>query len=250
MTQQNPYSFDRSFLPNPCDALYQDDVEISELPHIQELVQLAFDLEDQLSGDFNLEFLMFQIADNSLAFVKSGLIYFKIKALKLYSGVCKTFKQFCNEKLGYSVWQVNNQIKASRVVMTLVAAGFEQLPKNELQCRTLRSCCESEEELVQAWQSVVDNIEPHKITAKTIRNHLKPEEEKEVPETEKIEVPYNLFETIYRNAVLAKMTVVELLHEIFQPTQNCDNCWHFDKKIERWQEDLEKLVSEQQKSTG
>ena len=243
MPQKNPYSFNLSFLPNPCDALYQDDVEISKSAHVQELVQLAHDLEDQLSGDFNLDFLLFQIADNSLAFVKTGLLFFKIKYFKLFKSVCGTFKQFCQEKLGYSVWQVNNQIKAARVVMTLVAAGFDQFPKNELQCRTLRSCCENEEELVLAWQSVVDNIEQHKITAKSIRAHLKPEEEKEVPETEKIEVPHNLFETIYRNAVLAKMTVVELLHEIFQPTQNCDN-WHFDKKIERWQEDLEKLVSE------
>ena len=249
MTQQNPYSFDRSFLPNPCDALYQDDVEISKSPQIQELVQLAYDLEDRLSGDFNLDFLLFQIFDNSLAFVKTGLIMFKIKSLKLYSGISGTFKQFCQEKLGYSVWQVNRGIQAARVVMTLVAAGFDQVPKNEAQCRTLRSCCENEEELVLAWQSVVDNIEPHKITAKSIKAHLKPEQECEPPKTEKIEVPHNLFETIYRNAVLAQMTVVQLLHEIFQPSQNCDS-WHFDKKIERWQQDLEKLVSEQQKLTG
>ena len=109
MPQKNPYGFDRSFLPNPCDALYQD-AEISKLPHIQELVELAQGMEDQLSGDFDLDFLLFQIADNSLAFVKSGLIFFKIKALRLYSGVCGTFKQFCAQKLGYSTWYVNRII--------------------------------------------------------------------------------------------------------------------------------------------
>ncbi len=130
MPQKNPYSFNRGFLPNPCDALYQDDVQISKSPHIQEFVQLAHDLEDEISGGFNLDFLMFQVADNSLAFAKSGLIFFKIKSLKLYSGVCKTFKQFCNEKLGYSTWYINRMIQASRVMMTLVASNCEILPRN------------------------------------------------------------------------------------------------------------------------
>ncbi len=177
MAQKNPYNFNLSFLPNPCDALYQDDVEISKLPHIQELVELPQDMEDQISGDFNLDFVLFKIFDNSLAFVKTGLLCFKIKYFKLFKSVCGTCKQFRQEKLGYSTWYANRMIQAARVVMTLVAAGFEVLPRNEVQCRSLRSCCESEDDLVPAWRSVVENIESHKITAKSIRGHLKPEEE-------------------------------------------------------------------------
>ena len=239
--KKNPYSTKKGFLPNPANPLYQDDIEISDNPEIQELCQLAHDLEDGIEGDFDLNFLITEIKNNSLSFCRIGIIAFKVKSLKLYKKVAKTFKQFCEEQIGYSVWYVNRLIVSSKVVFDLIAANFDILPKCESQARELLYA--SEGEVVPAWRSVVEHIKPHKITAKSIRQHLKPDQEKEVPETEKIEVPHNLFETIYRNAVQAKMTVVQLLEEIFQPLQNCDN-WHFDTKIEKWQQDLEKLCRE------
>ena len=240
---KNPYKTARGFLPNPMNALYEEDAEISEAKHIQELVQLAHDLENEIAGGFDLGSLLFQIKDNSLGFVKNGKIAFKIKTLKLYEGVSRTFKQFCQEQLGYSSWYIDRLIRASRVVIELVAAGFEILPKCESQCRELRACCETEDELVWAWRSVIENIEPHKITAKSIRAHLKPDEEKDEPDTEKIEVSQNLFAAMHYYASNAQMTVVQLLEEIFQPKMDCAN-WAMDKKIEAWQEDLEKMVNE------
>ena len=240
---RNPYSTQRGFLPNPMDALYDEDAEISDAVHIQEIVKLAHNLEDEIAGGFDLNSLLCQIKNNSLGFLKNGLIFFKIKSLKLYEGVCRTFKQFCQEKVGYSVWQVNRLIVSSKICIELIAAGVEILPKCELQCRELRSCCDTEEELVWAWRSVLDNIEQHKITAKSIREHLKPDEEKDEPDTEKIEVSQNLFAAMHYYATNAKMTVVQLLEEIFQPKQNCAN-WTMDKKIDAWQEDLEKMVNE------
>ncbi len=243
MKKKNPYHTQRGFLPNPMNALYDEDAEISDAVHIQEIVKLARSLEDEIAGGFDLNSLLCQIKNNSLGFLKNGLIFFKIKTLKLYEGVCRTFKQFCQEKVGYSVWQVNRLIVSSKICIELIAAGVEILPKCELQCRELRSCCDTEQELVWAWRSVIDNIEEHKITAKSIREHLKPDEEKDEPDTEKIEVSHELFETIYRYARSAQMTVVQLLEEIFQPVVNCAN-WHMDKKIDAWQEDLEKMVNE------
>ncbi len=244
---RNPYSVSRGFLPNPMNALYEEDAEISDAKHIQEIFTLARSLEDEIAGGFDLGSLIFQIKDNTLGFLKNGMISFKIKSLKLYEGVSRTFKQFCQEQLGYSVWQVNRLINAAKVCIELIAAGFDQLPKCELQCRELRSCCDTEQELVWAWRSVIENIEPHKITAKSIRAHLKPDEEKDEPDTEKIEVSQNLFAAMHYYASNAKMTVVQLLEEIFQPVQNCAN-WAMEKKIDAWQEDLEKMVNEHDNS--
>lgn len=53
-------------------------------PFIQELNQYAIDLEDQISGEFDLNHLIFEFANNQLAFVRNGLILAKIKFLKLY----------------------------------------------------------------------------------------------------------------------------------------------------------------------
>ncbi len=240
---RNPYPTQRGFLPNPMNALYDEDAEISDAVHIQQIVNLASELEDEIAGGFDLDSLLFQIKDNSLGFVKNGLIAFKIKSLKLYEGVSRTFKQFCQDVLGYSVWQVNRLIVSAKVCIELIAAGFEILPKCEAQCRELRACCDTEQEIVWAWRSVIENIEPHKITAKSIRAHLKPDEEKDEPDTEKIEVSQDLFAAMHYYARNAQMTVVQLLEEIFQPKMDCAN-WAMDKKIEAWQEDLEKMVNE------
>ncbi len=243
MKKKNPYHTQRGFLPNPMNALYDEDAEISDAVHIQEIIKLAHNLENEIAGGFDLNSLLCQIKNNSLGFLRNGLIFFKIKSLKLYEGVCRTFKQFCQEKVGYSVWQVNRLIVSSKICIELIAAGFHQLPSCEAQVRSLRSCCDTESELVWAWKSVIENIEPHKITAKSIRAHLKPDEEKDEPDTEKIEVSQDLFATMHYYARNAKMTVVQLLEEIFRPVQNCAN-WAMEKKIDAWQEDLEKMVNE------
>ena len=90
---------------------------------------------------------------------------------------------------------------------------------------------------------IYTNFSLNRATLKSIREHLKPEEEKDEPDTEKIEVSQNLFAAMHYYATNAKMTVVQLLEEIFQPRMDCAN-WHMEKKIDAWQEDLEKMVNE------
>ena len=125
------------------------------------------------------------------------------------------------------------------------------LPRCEAQCRELMVCAEGD--LVKAWQSVVQNIEPHEITAKTIRHHLKPKSENDAPESATIEVSHNLYQAMFEAAISAGMSIVQMLENIFQPMQNCDN-WqqsdicHYQQKIEVWQEDLEKLIAERDNS--
>ena len=64
----------QNFLHNPFDALYQDNTLLSDKPEIQELNQYALDLEDQIPGEFNLQYLTFEFAYNQLGFVRNGLL--------------------------------------------------------------------------------------------------------------------------------------------------------------------------------
>ena len=156
MKLKNPYSTNRDFLPNPATALYQaEEVEISNLPWIQEIVEAALNLEDKIEGDFDdLEYFRFQIQNNTFGFVRTGLIAFKIKYFKAYKKIAKTFKRFCEDHLHKSHWMINRVIVAAKVVVDLIAAGFDQLPSNEAQCRALMAGCEEDlENLVDEYEN-------------------------------------------------------------------------------------------------
>ena len=246
MPTKNPYKTNRNFLPNPAEAIYQEeDAQISELPHIQELWNFAIDNEDQIEGDFDLDFLKFQIFDNEFAFVKTGLVAFKIKAMKLYADISHTFKAYCEDYLHMSVWMIDRLIRASKVVLDLVQAGFEILPRNEAQCRSLMRY--GEEDLVLAWQMVLDhpdhNGKPHKITAKSIAHALKPESDE--PTMQKFEIPVGLYQVILNQALDAGRTVIEHLEFTFLGKTNCHS---FADRLQeqKWEEDLADLVSERE----
>jgi hypothetical protein len=77
------YKSDSHYLANPFDHIYQNhDVEVSNRPEILELEDLAIDLEKEIEGSFNLEFLTLQIKHNQLAFAHTGLIAAQIKFKK------------------------------------------------------------------------------------------------------------------------------------------------------------------------
>ena len=238
---KNPYATNPRYLPNPASSLYHAE-HISDADHVQDLVDEAAWLEDSIAGDFDLDELVGKIKINTLGYVKNGLIAFKIKTLKLYKNTCHTFKQFCQEHLGLSTWQVNRNIRAAKVVMELVVYGFETLPQCEAQCRSLltHGC----EDIIAAWQSVVDNLQPHQITASSIKSHLASEAEEPMPKEEKITVKRDLYNRIFTVALSIGTSIEQLLEQIFQPKQNCAN-YYYEEKVEQWQNDLEKLVESQ-----
>ena len=232
------YKANPALLASPFDFLYyQSDVEISQDDAIQELIDYATDLEDQIEGDFDLGSLVFDIRNNTLSFVRTGLIAFKIKSLKLYKKEYGSFRMFCLQALGITHWQINRTIQASRIVLELIHNGFEILPRNEAQCRELSQYVGSE--LVRVWREITAEIPPHKITARTIHEYLNPEEEFEEEDTT-IKLPRKLYSCILSLAVDAGMSIVELLEETF--------IGHVEAvpigTTLRWEEDLKNLVSE------
>ncbi len=246
MSKKNLYKTNRAFLPNPASALYQTDAEIiSKAPEIQEIVQFAMDLQlenkkdSDSSDDFNLDYLIFEIKKNTLSYINNGLIGFKIKVNKLYEGKAINFKSFCQEFLHKTHWQINRTIRAAQAAIELIAHGAEIVPSCEAQVRELIRCASlTGLTIVEAWQYVVDAIEPHQITAIAIHKFFFPEQEKEEPTTYQIEVSAELYQAIRIAAKNAKMTVTELLEEKFEALISSAN-WHFKQINEKWEEEEE-----------
>ena len=205
----------KKYLANPFDALYlyQNDISISSRPEIQELNEYALGLEEKIEGDFNLDYIEFEFKYNRLAYIRSGLILAKLKFLRIYRSFGDgTFASFCRERLGITRWQINQNIRASRVAMELLYAGFEILPTNISQAMALASL--TGDELVHAWRSVTEAIEPDKITHRSIRSFLFPPTLDDLPDT-KIMVDPTLHESIHTEAAERGISIVELIRAMF-----------------------------------
>jgi hypothetical protein len=178
----NYYKPNPRYLANPFDHIYQDnDVEISNRSEIKELEDFAIHLEDQIEGSFDLEFLTFQIRNDQLAFVRTGLIAAQIKFKKLYKETHTSFDHYSRDKLGVSYWQIDDTIKATDVVMELIANGFDVLPQNVNQGEKLAHIRGSER--VRIWREITETYQPHEITGKTIEEYIARQEEKVLPKS-------------------------------------------------------------------
>lgn len=241
----------KKYLANPFNPLYQGDILVSTRPEIQEIDQYARDLEDRIEGDFNLDYIVFEFAYNRLAYVRNGLLVAKLKFLKLYKNFGDgTFATFCREQLKITRWQVNDNIKAARVCLELIYAGFEILPTNISQAIALASL--AGDELVHAWRSVTESIEPDKITHKSIKSFLFPPTESDLPTTT-IKVPPSLHENIHAEAAARGMSIVNLIRTMFEffisggnsHLLNDDiNYMDYAEKERIWREDLASLAAE------
>lgn len=137
----------------------------------------------------------------------------KLKFLKLYKRFGDgTFATFCREQLRITRWQVNDNIKAARVCMELIYAGFEILPTNISQAIALASL--AGEELIEAWSKVIENIELDRITHKSIRSLLFPPTESDLP-VATIKVSPTLHENIHTEAAERGMSIIDLIQTMF-----------------------------------
>ena len=245
----------KKYLQNPFNALYQDDTLLSKKPEIKELNQYAIDLESQIEGDFNLEYLSFEFAYNQLAFVRNGLLLAKIKFLKLYKNYGDgTFASFCKYQLRKQRWQINDTIKAARVVLELMYAGFDILPTNISQAVALAKL--ATEELIEKWQTIINTLPPDKITAHSIRNSINPPTESN-DSVVSLEVPAFLHEDIHREAANRGLSIGEFLKivlDFFLKSENSHlleyqlNTEEYKEKERIWQQDLASLVAQQDNS--
>ena len=241
----------KKFIFNPFHALYRDDIVLNDCPEIQKLDRYARNLKDKIQEDFDLNNIVFEFNYNRLAYVRNGLLLAKIKFLKLYQNFGdRTFATFCKEQLKITRWQVNDTIKAARVTMELIYAGFEILPTNISQAIALASL--AKEELIKSWQKVIDNIKPDLITHKSIRSLLFPSTEKE-PAVATIKVPAALHEDIHREVAERGLSIVDLIATMFNFFIGSGNSHllkyqqdrkKYTEKERIWQKDLKDLTRE------
>lgn len=241
----------KKYLQDPFNALYQDDILLSDRPEIQEINEYALDLEERIEGDFNLDYITFEFAYNRLSYVRNGLLLAKLKFLKLYKNFGDgTFATFCREQLKITRWQVNDNIKAARVTMELIYAGFEVVPTNVSQAIALASLMG--DELVHAWRSVIESIGPDRITHKSIRGLLFPPTEQDLPITT-IKVPPTLHESIHAEAAERGMSIVNLIKAMFEffitggdfhLLKSDVNHIDYAQKERIWREDLASIAAE------
>ena len=175
----------------------------------------------------------------------------KLKFLKLYKNFGDgTFATFCREQLKITRWQINDNIKAARVCMELIYAGFDILPTNISQAVALASL--AGDELVHAWRIVIESIEPDKITHKSIRSFLFPPTESDLPTTT-IKVPPTLHESIHAEAAERGISILDLIVMMFEffikggdshlLKDNVDEI-DYKEKERIWREDLADLAAE------
>ena len=134
--------------------------------------------------------------------------------------------------------------------MELIYAGFEILPANISQAMALASL--PEDELASAWRSVIESIEPDKITHKSIKSFLFPPTLEDLPTTT-IKVPPTLHESIHAEAAERGMSIVDLIKAMFEffitggnshLLQHDRNELDYAEKERIWREDLADLAAE------
>lgn len=245
--QSDPYKPQKGFTASPFDVLYAyqgDDVEICDRKDVQNLYKFAVRFHEKIPGELKLDHLTYQIRTEDLGFVRRGLIAYRIRRERLYKQKYDNFGDYCRVELGRSRSYMDRLIEAARVFMELMTVGCKVLPWNESQCRELAKFTGSE--LTHRWNAIVKTLEPHQITASSIRGFLSGEDEENVePEDLSIKLPGYQANYLAALAIRVCMGVQELvvmtLDEIFQPPKTKAN-WRDFEKEEIWQVDLDEIV--------
>ena len=233
---RNPYKVPQGFSSDPFTPLYQQPDEPLALEEsLEELLDYANILEDKIAGDFNLHQIVTDIKSNFLSFVRTGLLAYKVKLWKLYRNSYRNFKEFCENALGVTHWQINRTIEAARVVMELVQSGFSILPQCEAQARPLTKFTGAE--LCANWQIVVENLPPSKITGNSIAEVLGME-----TKAKNLRLPKELYERIRKRALELGISVEQLLELTFGEDDEVNEV--DEEKMAAWEEDLARLTQE------
>ena len=235
---RNPYRVPQGYVLNPFDPLYQQpDEELCREPSAQAILDYAIELEDQIPGDFELSDVISEIKNNTLSFVRTGLLAFKVKVLKLYREGYRTFKDFCEQAIGITHWQVNRMIEAARVVIELAQDGFDVLPKNEAQARPLAKFTGAD--LLANWQRVLDTTKEYKITGSRIAETLGMDVTSKL-----LRLPPEVYYELQTQALSEGMSVAELLKAILAQRKEVEE--PDEQQLQAWQQDLDTLVAEEE----
>ncbi len=176
----------------------------------------------------------FQIVDNLLHWVKTGLMCDHIKRFRIYRERFPRWQDYCQKMIGKASWQVKECIKAAKVVLELVIAGFKQLPMNISQALRLvryydkSNIAPDQSLLCEKWQQVISALPKHRITADNIDEvlgHMKSKKGK-------ISIDRELHEKIAEEAITSGISTPQLVKEMWEEHQaGKDLLWGFPKAL-------------------
>lgn len=242
-TSEKHNKLPQDYIPSPFTALYLNtDYELSQQSHIQEMLEEIHHIEKQIPGDVDPDYVAFKVKHNDISFVSSGAWLWKVRTYKSYKKTHTNFKEWCNDILHKSYRTALRLIQAATVWIDLATMGFDILPTSISQCLVLKDL--DDEELYAAWNQVLDNLEPHQITATSIQILLFGEKEKI---NTNIKLPINLYQKLWEHAHDAGTTIIQLIasmyYEIYQKVSNVT-----PEKEQAWRDDLADLIQEYKSS--
>lgn len=222
---------------NPFRPIWDEPDEIITDWNAQDLAYYAEDLENNyISGDFDIHECIFDLKSFQTSFVKIGLLAYKVKVYKIWKKEYKSFKEFCEKALQVSHWQIEKCIRAARIMLELIQAGFKILPNCKSQCEPLWTIFKRSgtEKLVKCWQRVIDTTKPHNISNSSICESL--------GIRKKDHRRKQLLDRLREKAIREGMSLDDYLESILNEQEETEPVE--PEKIEEWEEDVEALVEE------
>ncbi len=231
----------KSYILNPFDFIYgEPELPITDVA-LQEILQGVIDIDEERL-DLDLDYLEHLLKLDSLSYIRQGAIYAEIYFKGLYKKKYKSFELYCKDILHKSIDSVRNYIKAARVAIELIMAGFEycDLPHN-MSCAVVLSKWTGPE-LIKKWQYVLSNLEGHERTAPSIKRLLEP------PSVAKdistiVKLPFTVYTALLEVAYHANMSAEKVIESVIVVYHKISNKAEIGRLI-NWILDLNKLVDE------
>ena len=240
---KNYYSVPEGYIKSPfIKELYHKPEFPIQDEALKETLQNVIDIDEERL-DTRLDYIEHLIKVDSQAYIRKGCLYATIKFNRLYKETYSNFDLYAKDRLGSSIRSVVNHIEASRVGLELIMAGFEyiDLPANMSAAVVMKEW--TGPELIEKWQYVLSELEPHKRTAIKIRNLLYPEPVSKEEIYTKIELPLSVYSKLMSVCYKASIPMVKGIEAVVNVLSR------IKKKTEiapfmKWLIDFQKLVDE------
>ena len=187
-----------------------------------DLIDCWKDTIENLNGSYDSDWGMIKefLMDAQYSYIRFGLMLDNIKANRWYqqSGEwIATFKEFCNQELGLTLWQANNYIDAAKVSNYLACIGFTILPQNYSQAVALIPLYDKEKEelpigdrLGELWKNITESYSLSEITTFKIKLSIDPNWAEKQP----VKLPKGISQKARKAASARGMTVQEYIQDL------------------------------------
>jgi hypothetical protein len=151
-----------------------------------------------------------EIQDGLYSWYEIGLKAWKVKLYRSWRDICKSFRQYCEEKIGVTVSALNGKIRAARVINLLIADGFTRFPNSQSVAQALSIVPIADLSVV--WQKIINRYPDHEISLERVKAMI-PGATKE-PQTKGVRLSLDLYDSLREAAAQAQLSPQRLLNQI------------------------------------